>query len=183
MRHLFVVLFILLINPTYASSLDDARSLFFKIEEGKENVVNLQLITKDEAKRGNYVMAGYHAVATATLAQYTMIPTSKYRFFVQGRDMIENAISNAPHNAELRFLRLSMQIGTPVFLNYSQNIVPDREFIIAFLENQNLVTGGDGWFWAQVLLYLRDRSRPDYSSRMRIIHLIEKTAVTEKLKQ
>lgn len=176
MRYLIGVIFTVLIDPTFAASLDEVRTLFFKIEQSKEIASQLQLITSEEAMRRNHVMAGYHAVATANQAQYTMIPTSKYRFFVQGREMIEKAIHSEPHNAELRFLRLSMQVGTPLFLNYNQNIASDREYIIGYLERLDQFSDRDAWFWSKVLLYLLDRSRPDDASRVRINRLIEKSA-------
>jgi hypothetical protein len=173
MRFLSLALLLLQLNSALASSLDEVRSLFFRIEENKENVVRLQQLTQNGAELGSSVLIGYHAVATANLAQHTVIPISKYNYFRQGRDKIEQVISSFPDNAELRFLRITIQIGTPGFLNYNQNIVSDRDFVLNYLEKKSPSAVNDNWFWVQVLLYLRDRSKPDNSSLARINTLIK----------
>ncbi|HMM10823.1 MAG TPA: hypothetical protein PKE03_01850 [Bacteroidales bacterium] len=161
-----------------ASPLDDARKLFFRIEEGKDIARQLQRITEDGLKAENYVLAGYHAVATANLATHTLMPVSRYNFFTEGRNMIEQAIRSAPNDAELRFLRLTIQVGTPAFLHYNQHIATDRDFVLQYLETQFQKSDNANRFWMQVLLYLRDRSRPDEISRNRINKLLEKNYTT-----
>ncbi|MBB5440428.1 hypothetical protein HDC92_004129 [Pedobacter sp. AK017] len=56
-------------------------------------------------------------------------PISKLNTFKEGKKNIEQAIKNEPNNAELRFIRLSVQKNAPSFLGYKSSIDEDTEFI------------------------------------------------------
>ena len=43
------------------------------------------------------------------------------------------AIKNAPHDIELRYLRLLIQTNIPAFLGMSTNLVEDKIVILAFI--------------------------------------------------
>lgn len=178
MKTLVFFLIFLAHNQSGASDLEKARQLFFKIEESRNNALELQHIAAHGFRNGSAVLRGYHAVATANLALHTVMPISKYNYFRQGRDMIEEAIVKMPDNVELRFLRLTIQIGTPAFLDYNQHIATDREMILAHLEKQAEIWKHEAQFWSMVLVYLRDRSRPDQVSRARISKLMESNSLT-----
>ncbi|MCE1202138.1 MAG: hypothetical protein LWX09_08585 [Bacteroidia bacterium] len=178
MRVVLLLLLSFIANQSIASNLEKARKLFFRIEESRNNALELQHITAQGVKNGNLLLTGYHAVATANLALHTIMPISKYNYFRQGRDMIEDAILQMPDNVELRFLRLTIQIGTPAFLNYNHHIATDREMILAHLEKQAGIWKHEAQFWSMVLVYLRDRSRPDQASRARILKLMESNTLT-----
>lgn len=171
-----LLLLLFVANQSIASNLENARKLFFRIEESRNYALELQHIAAQGVRNGDAVLRGYHAVATANLALHTVMPVSKYNYFLKGRDMIEEAIGQMPDNVELRFLRLTIQIGTPAFLNYNQHIVTDREMILAHLEKQTDICKHEAQFWSMVLVYLRDRSRPDQASRSRILKLMEQIA-------
>ena len=49
--------------------------------------------------------------------------------------MLEKAISSDPNNLELRFLRYCVQINTPKFLNYNEDLKSDSLFITSQLES------------------------------------------------
>ena len=49
------------------------------------------------------------------------------------------AIKNAPHDIELRYLRLLIQTNIPAFLGMSTNLVEDKIVILAFI---NVETDG-----------------------------------------
>jgi len=43
--------------------------------------------------------------------------------------MIEDAIASAPDNIELRMIRLSVQINSPIITRYRRNIEEDKKFL------------------------------------------------------
>jgi hypothetical protein len=53
-------------------------------------------------------------------------PYTKFKYFVKGKESLEQAIKKDPRNIEYRFLRLSVQLNTPEFLGYNSNIKEDK---------------------------------------------------------
>ncbi|MVZ67346.1 hypothetical protein GQF61_15935 [Sphingobacterium sp. DK4209] len=125
---LIVVACIFLNLNASLTSLDSIRSNFKKVVEDKdlckkmidklsENYVNLPI-------RQAY-LGGYQTI----WANHTFSPISKLKTFKTGKKNIELAIEKAPSNAEIRFIRLSIQKNTPAFLGYQTNIKEDSDFI------------------------------------------------------
>lgn len=125
---LIVVACIFLNLNASLTSLDSIRSNFKKVVEDKdlcrkmidelsENNVNLPI-------RQAY-LGGYQTI----WANHTFSPISKLKTFKTGKKNIELAIEKAPSNAEIRFIRLSIQKNTPAFLGYQTNIKEDSDFI------------------------------------------------------
>jgi hypothetical protein len=50
--------------------------------------------------------------------------------FNEGKSLLEKSIEKNPWNAELRFIRLTLQCQSPSFLGYRSNIVSDCQLII-----------------------------------------------------
>lgn len=125
----FIVITCILLNlNTSSMNLDSIRSNFKKVVDDKdlckrmidelsENNVNLPI-------RQAY-LGGYQTI----WANHTFSPISKLKTFKTGKKNIELAIEKAPVNAEIRFIRLSIQKNTPAFLGYQSNIKEDSEFI------------------------------------------------------
>jgi len=57
-------------------------------------------------------------------------PKAKMRLFKTGRDLLEQALREEPHNAEYRFLRLAIQEHAPRLLNYHNRLEEDRAIIL-----------------------------------------------------
>ena len=54
---------------------------------------------------------------------------------------MEEAVKKQPDNLEIRFLRLAIQTNLPTFLNYSDNIIEDKKYLLAnvqTIKNKNL---------------------------------------------
>jgi hypothetical protein len=54
---------------------------------------------------------------------------SKISAFKTGTSMLETAINEKTNNLELLFLRLTIQLNLPGFLNYNDNIESDKKFV------------------------------------------------------
>lgn len=62
-------------------------------------------------------------------ANHIFSPISKLNTFNQGKKNIEKAVSADKDNAEIRFIRLSVQKNAPSFLGYNSMIKTDEAFL------------------------------------------------------
>lgn len=86
------------------------------------------------------------------LAEYAFNPFTKFSTFKEGKNMIEKAIAQDPKNAEIRVLRLGVQLNAPSFLLYHSNIDADVELITNALISQDFQQSPT--FQKNVTLYL-----------------------------
>lgn len=87
---------------------------------------------KEAAKN---ILMGYHGAIKIVSAKYVDYPKDKYQKFTSGKMLLEKAILLEPDEIELRFLRYSVQLNVPVFLNYSSFKSADREFLLNKIKN------------------------------------------------
>jgi hypothetical protein len=116
------------------SAIDQCRELYFT-ENTKENAqvfydFCFALRADDPLTRA------YQGGALARIAGFGYNPYAKFTRFSEGKDLLEAAIQKAPSNAEIRFIRLSIQLNAPAFLNYNSNINEDTQVIIKALVNR-----------------------------------------------
>lgn len=62
-------------------------------------------------------------------ANHLLSPINKLNTFRKGKKNIEQAITQDPDNAELRYIRLSVQLHAPAFLAYRAHIDEDIAFL------------------------------------------------------
>jgi len=76
------------------------------------------------------VLIGYKGANEMIQAKYAWNPIAKWSRFNKGKTLLQFAISRDNTNLETRFLRFSIQSNIPSFLNYNQEIVADKRFLI-----------------------------------------------------
>ena len=54
----------------------------------------------------------------------------KMRHFNKGTEILDAAIRTKPHDVEMRFLRMTIQINAPGFLNYSDALEEDKTYVL-----------------------------------------------------
>lgn len=81
-----------------------------------------------------YRMA-YLGASKTLLAECGYSPWTKWSHFHDGKDMIEEAISKAPENAEFRYLRFLIQFNAPSFLDYDDDLIEDYLFVKKHLKS------------------------------------------------
>ena len=62
-------------------------------------------------------------------SKHAFNPYNKMANFNKGKKLLEEAIQADSKNAELRFLRLSVQTHAPFFLNYADKLKEDEQLI------------------------------------------------------
>ncbi|MFA5244069.1 MAG: hypothetical protein WC380_02100 [Pedobacter sp.] len=128
----------ILANPL---PIKEVRKMFDRSTRSELECKKLIQTLQPYSVKTNSLYYGYKAGAIMLMAKHVLNPFSKLSHFKKGKGMLENAINFDNNNLELRFLRYTIQTNVPSFLNYKQNIKPDKEFIIrsmAALEDKEL---------------------------------------------
>lgn len=108
------------------NSTDKANKFLNYLTQSKEN---------EEA-----IIIGYIGMGHLLLAKNGFNPYNQLKEFYKGRELLEKAIKTDNKNVELRFLRLTVQVNAPFFLNYSDKITEDKKII---LENYSKINDID----------------------------------------
>lgn len=118
-----------------AIDLSDVRDNYGKAAGDKKICAKM---LDDLKKQGNKsVYLAYFGGFQAIWASHVINPVSKLSVFKRGKENIEKAVANEPQNAEIRFIRLSVQKNAPFFLNYSKNVEEDEMFLRQHIKNIN----------------------------------------------
>ncbi len=75
------------------------------------------------------VFLAYLGSSQAMMANCVSLPHKKMSYFKQGTNNIDKAVSLAINNYEIRFLRLQIQVHSPDFLNYDNEVAEDKKII------------------------------------------------------
>jgi hypothetical protein len=129
----FLFLFLSTFNLTDSCNLDQIRSTFFSITNESQLTNYIELCDSSNCKESEF----YKSVAIMWKAEYTYWPHQKYALFTEGKNMLEDLIKEYPNNTELRFLRYIVQVNTPRFLGYKDNINNDLSFINSNLTKED----------------------------------------------
>ena len=109
-------------------TIDDVRTNYPSMVNDKELCQKSITYLKTTANN-SALHLGYLGGLETIWANHVFSPIAKLKTFSKGKDNIEKAIKMAPTNAELRFIRLSIQQNIPSFLGYNQHMKEDIEFL------------------------------------------------------
>jgi len=146
---------LLLVLPTNESGLlTQSRQLFFNFNNEKCAPEKLfDLLEKNNTN--DPVLLAYKGSARASSADCAFLPNTKLKRFNEGKKLINEAIKLDKSNAEIRFLRLSVQSKAPGFLGYNENISEDKSFVLKALNN-NYYLWNDESFTRNVISFLQE---------------------------
>lgn len=129
-------IFILLLFPLLIkarpvdSDLVKVRNLYYNASSQKERCSEFDSFITKTPQINSELLQGYRGMSYMLKARYSYNPISKLSYFNTGKNYLDKAISTAPDNIELRFLRFAVQTNAPGFLNYFGNINEDKNVII-----------------------------------------------------
>ena len=106
------------------------RDLYYKAASSKDDSEKFKAAL-NAIPNPNTSIKGYIAVSYMIEAKHLFNPSSKLSAFSKGKNLLENAIKTEPDNLELRFLRIGIQVNTPSFLGYNNQIEADKKIILA----------------------------------------------------
>lgn len=135
-----------------SAQLDNLRVLFFSAdsESGKKSLYDATQ-NLDLARAEN---KAYKGVATAMYADLVESVSDKLSYFNSGKDLLEQAVAADWYNAEIRFLRFSVQAEVPFFLGYSDKKEEDAGIVLDALYKARIDYKSE--FWKKAISYMVD---------------------------
>jgi len=110
-------------------NIEKVRELYQKAPMEEKVCKRLIKMLQPYNEQNNALLQGYKASATMMMARHTWNPFSKLARFRDGKRMLAKAVEADTQNAELRFLRLAVQLKTPPFLGYRDYVNADKHFL------------------------------------------------------
>jgi hypothetical protein len=80
------------------------------------------------------IFLGFRAMSEFMMCNHIFNPVTKWSHFKKGKKMLEDAISRSGGNAELRFLRFTVQSQVPGILNYNASLREDKLILFDYLK-------------------------------------------------
>tara|TARA_B110000196_G_C21144410_1_gene665725 strand:- start:2594 stop:3085 length:492 start_codon:yes stop_codon:yes gene_type:complete len=126
-----------LLTPMFSqgseTSLIEIREIFYQATEKSESAELLNTILTNKLISKDVTLQGYKGVSLMLLARYALSPYKKIYYFNKGKTLLENAIEKDRENIELRYLRYTVQLKAPKFLNYKYALSNDLNLIMIHL--------------------------------------------------
>lgn len=125
--------FLILLVPFFLaapSSINDVREAFQNAENSKEFAEEFHELIKKELHLNKNVKKAYLGASMTLLAKHDGSIQERVKMFNAGKEHIEKAVEEEPHNLEIRIVRLLIQYNAPAILGYRANIEMDKEFIL-----------------------------------------------------
>ncbi len=135
-------------------ALTSIRQQFYKASESEDDADALFELAQ-QFNEQNPVYYGYRAMADMLQAKYSYNPFSKLKYFNKGKERLQQAISLAPENVELRFLRFAVQAKAPSLLGYKDQVGEDKSILLSFVE-RNRKQAEDPDLVARIVKFLRE---------------------------
>jgi hypothetical protein len=135
-----------------------ATSNQFITQESLTEIRQLYLASVESSARSNEFMNymnsinhqdallhAYYASALALQSKHISGPSNKLKYLKLADKCFEESIQKNSHNAEIRFLRFSVQCNLPVFLGYSNDIEDDLKQMILNISNTRSIQDYPQW--------------------------------------
>lgn len=141
MKKVIIIILGCLLTPIQSQASDtsiiEIREIFYQATQSSEAADLLNTILTDNLISKDITLQGYKGVSLMLLAKYTLNLYKKMYYFNQGKIALDNAIREQVDNIELRYLRYTVQLKAPQFLNYNAALSDDFYFIKSNLYNIN----------------------------------------------
>lgn len=164
MKPLFLIVQFLFCAGTILPQENNLRKLF--LEATDSDGIQQFYRAANALDEKNMLLKAYKGTATAMYASEASSVTEKLRYFNKGKALLEEAVKNDPGNAEIRFLRFSVQSEAPFILGYSGRLKEDTQVIIEALEKNKVDLSA--YFWKKAIRYLYNSSSISSDQQQRL---------------
>jgi hypothetical protein len=114
------------------SPLKTIRVLYYQASESKAFAESFSKLM-EKIDEGNALLLGYKGMSDLMICHHSYNPYIKLKLFGKGKDKLDRAVNAASNNAELRFLRYSVQYSIPAILAYKSNMKEDKKILLDYL--------------------------------------------------
>jgi hypothetical protein len=136
----FVVL-ISVVCLSYGAMAKHSREIVHDSWTSKEK---LEIAIDTLEKRNDALSMAYLGLCESMMASHVIWPGSKLEYFNKGKKRIEDACLRDIWNAEIRYIRLMVQLNAPSFLGYNVNIESDFDVFCKYLMLEKF---SNEWKW------------------------------------
>lgn len=105
-------------------SLSELRTLYLSAVENRTKSQEF-MSYMNSVKHDDALMRAYYASAVALVSKHASGPMEKMKHLKIADKAFEEAVAKNPRDAEVRFLRFSVQLHLPHFLGYSDDLEAD----------------------------------------------------------
>lgn len=111
----------------FASAIDETelRNRFYLSVESASDAKKF-ILELNKLPKNNSLEQGYKAATMMVMAKHVINPFSKLKYFMDGKNILENVIKKSPENVELIMIRFAIQTNVPQFLGYYKQINADK---------------------------------------------------------
>ncbi|PHR44589.1 MAG: hypothetical protein COA32_14430 [Fluviicola sp.] len=133
MKSILLTLVLFLSIPS--NEINEIRLAFKDASKNEENARAFYDLVKSEKYSDEVLYTAYNGASEVILSKYIDGSMEKLKYFKQGAKKIDKAVDQDEMNIEVRFVRLVIQMNTPEFLNYNENIDEDKEYLLNHYSN------------------------------------------------
>lgn len=119
---LFIVIMTGLVLVSFTEETSHIRDDF---HEAVTSECKLQSIIVSKSYPNTALTKAYKGLATCTSAEFATWPNTKWKYFTDGKALIEAAVKANGTNPEIRYTRMMVQLNAPALVNYSSHISSD----------------------------------------------------------
>lgn len=140
-------------NLSFSSDIKSLRNRFYisveSLTEAKKFISDLTLISDL-----NPIEEGYKAATIIVMAKHVFNPYSKFKYFLDGKKILETVIHKNPENIELKLIRFAIQVNIPNFLGYNNDINSDKAFLLKKITTLDVKLHDDSTLKELIIKYL-----------------------------
>lgn len=119
----------LLANPDGSINWEKIRNDYPRVADGALSATAMMRQMEALPNRDEALWMAYYGALQTLQARTVFNPLEKLRLTKLSQETLARAVAAAPENPEIRFLRFSIQLGLPAYLNLSRHIAEDRAVI------------------------------------------------------
>lgn len=113
-----------------SNDLNEIRRSFKDASANKSNAEAFYELIQSKDYSEEVLYHAYDGASEVILSKYLGSNLDKLKYFNTGSEKIDEAVNQDASNIEIRFVRLVIQMNTPEFLNYNENIDEDKAFLL-----------------------------------------------------
>ena len=116
---------------SYGANASHSRAM---VHDSWASKAKLEIAIDSLEKRNDALSLAYLGMCESMMASHVSWPGTKLDYFNEGKKKIESACLKNFWNAEIRYIRLMVQLNAPSFLGYNSNVETDFDFFCKYLK-------------------------------------------------
>ena len=150
MKLLALIFLVFAVNQA-TLSVREVREQYFRSADSGPQAAKFEQMLEQVKESDSPSLVAYKGAAEMLKAKTLLSPVNKMSCFTKGKKLIEGAVARDTLNVEARFIRYSIQVNLPGFLDYKRDIKADRALVETSLD-----TLSDTAFKNKIIAFFKD---------------------------